>query len=136
MHIPESKSLILFDGVCNFCNASVNFIIERDLRNKFVFASLQSPLGQEILLKYDRATQSFDSLVLLENQHLYEKSTAALRIASSLKFPWNLFRIALILPTFARDPFYTLVANNRYRLFGRSETCRIPTAAEKDKILA
>lgn len=133
--IPENKSLILFDGVCNFCNASVNFIIDRDHQNQFVFASLQSPMGQEILKKHQKPLANFDSLVLIQNEMLYEKSTAALMIAKQLVLPWSLFQYFLILPKFFRDPFYNLIAKYRYRLFGKSEVCRIPTPAEKSKIL-
>ncbi|MFN7905092.1 MAG: thiol-disulfide oxidoreductase DCC family protein [Pseudobdellovibrionaceae bacterium] len=133
--IPENKSLILFDGVCNFCNASVNFIIDRDSQNQFVFASLQSHLGQEILKKHHKPLADFDSLLLIQNDLIYEKSTAALMIAQQLAFPWSLFRIFLFLPKFFRDPFYALIAKYRYNIFGKSEVCRIPTPTEKLKIL-
>src|SRR5689334_17102690 len=88
--IPEQKSLVLFDGVCNFCNAAVLFIVDRDPSERFVFAPLQSDVGQATL-KAHHCKPSLDSVVLVEHAHLYTCSTAALRIAKSLKWPWPIF---------------------------------------------
>ncbi len=133
--VPQDKKLILFDGVCNFCNSSVNFIIDRDVMNVFVFASLQSEIGQSVLKHFSKPLENYDSLILLDQGQISEKSTAALKIASDLCFPWNIFRLLLFFPSLLRDPLYIFIAKNRYRFFGRRQFCRLPTEAERKKIL-
>ncbi len=133
--LPPGKSLILFDGVCNFCNASVNFIIDRDQDDFFRLASLQSELGQQILKEHAKPLSDFDTLLLIQDGQIFEKSTAALMIARRLSFPWFLFTVFLVLPRWIRDPVYSLVAKNRYRLFGKSQICRLPTEKDRHKIL-
>lgn len=133
--IPQNKSLILFDGVCNFCNASVNFIIDRDLNDHFRMASLQSEFGQSVLREFSKPLSDFDTLLLLHEGKIFEKSTAALMIASKLRFPWFLLKIFLFLPNWLRDPFYLLVARNRYRLFGTADQCRLPSEKDRHKII-
>lgn len=131
---PTSPALILFDGVCNVCNASVTFIIDRDPAGRFRFASLQSAVGQEVLRKTGRPAAGFDSVVLVENGRFYEKSDAALRIARHLRgwrWAWG-FRFV---PKFLRNLVYDLIARNRYRWFGRRTTCRVPTAAERERFV-
>lgn len=141
LDLPESilkgqQALILFDGVCSLCNHSVDFIIRQDARNRFYFASLQSDLGQNILAAYGvKSRQDFKSLVLLEGKTIYQKSTAALRIAKHLKGLWSWLYVGIIVPRFLRDAIYTLVANNRYRWFGKRETCRLPSPEERSKFL-
>ncbi|HEY6172604.1 MAG TPA: DUF393 domain-containing protein, partial [Candidatus Kapabacteria bacterium] len=98
------NGIILFDGVCNFCNSSVNFIIDRDAANYFKFGALQSDEGQTLLKKHNQSTDSFDTLILIEGDGLYTRSTAALRIAKKLSGLWPLFYIFIILPKFLRDP--------------------------------
>ena len=131
------KYIVLFDGVCNFCNGAVNFIIDRDQQGKFAFASLQSEVGSEILKNYRLTTryQALDSIVLVKNNRVYVKSRAALEIAKELDGGWPLFYTFIILPPFIRDFFYDLLAKYRYKLFGKSETCRIPTADIRDRFL-
>ena len=131
----KNKKIILFDGVCNLCNSSVQFVIDRDLNNRFMFASLQSDFGQEVLKKHHLNTTDFDSIILLDQQKIYEKSSAALRIAKELKFPWNLLAIFLILPKFLRDIGYNYVAKNRYNWFGKQESCWLPTPELRSKFL-
>ncbi|WP_018933318.1 thiol-disulfide oxidoreductase DCC family protein [Gracilibacillus lacisalsi] len=128
------KRIILFDGVCNFCSSSVQFIIKRDPTLKFQFASLQSEKGQHLLTKH-RASQDMDSIVLLENDRVYTKSTAALRIAKELKGVYQLFAIFLIIPKPVRDIFYTILAKNRYRWFGKKDQCMIPKPEDKQRFL-
>lgn len=127
--------IILFDGVCNFCNSSVNFIIDRDSTNYFKFGALQSDEGQVLLKKHHQNTDSFDTLILIEGDALYTRSTAALRIAKKLSGLWPLFYVLLVTPKFLRDPIYNLIAKNRYKMFGKKDTCRLPTAEERAKFL-
>lgn len=119
---------ILFDGVCNLCNASVNFIIDRDTHNTFVFAALQSESGRKAIHAYKIAIpeNDYDSLILIKGEKVYKKSTAALKIARELSGLWPLFYIFILIPAPVRDVFYTLIARNRYKLFGRSDSCRLP----------
>jgi predicted DCC family thiol-disulfide oxidoreductase YuxK len=129
------SGIILFDGVCNFCNSSVNFIIDRDTTNYFKFGALQSDEGQVLLKKHNQRTDSFDTLILIEDDYLYTRSTAALRIAKKLSGLWPLFYVFIIIPKFLRDPIYNLIAKNRYKMFGKKDTCRLPTPEERAKFL-
>ncbi len=129
------NNIILFDGVCNFCDSSVNFIIDRDKKNIFKFAALQSEKGQEILEHFKLSKNDFDSFVFIENDTVFKKSSAALRIANKLGGLWKIFYPAIIIPRVVRDFFYSLIANNRYKLFGKKDSCRIPTPELKEKFL-
>ena len=126
--------ILLFDGVCNLCNSSVQFIIERDTEGIFKFAALQSELGQELLKKFGQDTTDFDTIVLVENDEFYTKSDAALRVAKSLKgIQWLwVFRFV---PRFIRDGVYSLISKNRYRWFGKEESCWLPTPDLKTRFL-
>ncbi|MER0438323.1 thiol-disulfide oxidoreductase DCC family protein [Emticicia sp. W12TSBA100-4] len=131
---------ILFDGVCNFCNASINFIIDRDSKGIFKFAALQSEIGQELLKEFglktsDSESRTFDSIVAIEGDKVYQKSDAALEIARRMDGIWKIFYVFKIIPTFLRNPIYDLVARNRYRIFGRTDACRIPTPELKARFL-
>lgn len=129
------NNIILFDGVCNFCDSSVNFIIDRDKKNIFKFAALQSEKGQEILDCFNLPNDDFDSFVLIENDKVFKKSSAALKIANKLGGFWKIFYPLIIVPKFLRDFLYSLIANNRYKLFGKKDACRIPTPELKQKFL-
>lgn len=129
------KGIVLFDGVCNFCNSSVNFIIDRDKNDYFRFTSLQSEEGIKILDHFGLDSTNLTTIILAEDDSYYMKSAAALRIAGRLKFPWNLFKVLLIVPSFIRNPVYDFIARNRYKWFGKSDTCRIPTESERKKFL-
>lgn len=131
----KEKKIILFDGVCNLCNSTVQFIIERDTKNVFLFSSLQSNFGQEILTRNNLNKNNFDSIILIDGDKIYQKSDAALRIAKEIKAPWSLFNHLLFLPKFLRDFGYDLIAKNRYKLFGKQESCWIPTSDLKSKFL-
>ena len=137
MMSDKNKSIILFDGVCNLCNSSVNFILKNDVKNQFKFASLQSDVAQQILLQYKVKNDKnhFDSVILIENDKLYDKSTAALRILRKLKFPFNKGWIFIVFPKFIRDHIYNLIAKNRYKWFGKKNVCRIPTKEELEVFL-
>lgn len=131
------QKIILFDGVCNLCNSSIQFVIERDDREIFAFASLQSEYGQELLQQFGLATQNFDSIVLVDaaNNTFFEQSDAALRIAKELRAPWRWLRVFLALPKALRDWCYKLIARNRYRWFGKTEQCWLPTPSLKKRFL-
>lgn len=117
----------MFDGVCNLCNSAVNFIIDRDKTHRFRFASLQSTTGQQLLKQYPLPDGPADSVVLIKEGRSYVKSDAALAIAQQLSGVWPLLAVFRIVPRFLRDAAYDLIAHNRYRLFGKSDACRIPT---------
>jgi predicted DCC family thiol-disulfide oxidoreductase YuxK len=137
MSIQEiPPALILFDGVCNLCNSSVDFIIRRDKKGVFKFASLQSTLGQQVLEKFQLSQDSFSSVILLKNGKIYQKSTAALLIAHELSGVWALLYGFMLVPALIRNAVYDWIARNRYRWFGKKETCRLPTPGEKSRFLA
>lgn len=126
--IAEGKKIILFDGVCNLCNGSVNFIIKRDKKDLFRYASLQSDIGQQLIKKHGIDTKQLDSILLIDSEtRYYYKSTAALNIARQLSGVYPLLSVFLILPRFLRDWIYDIIAKNRYRWFGKQESCMIPT---------
>ena len=131
----EGKSIIFFDGVCNLCNSSVNFIIKHDKKKQFLFASLQSDAAKEILLQYNSKKINLDSIVLLDNGKLFEKSTAALRISKHLNNGLFLLYIFIIIPTFIRDYLYNYIAKNRYKWYGKKDSCMIPTKDLKSRFL-
>jgi predicted DCC family thiol-disulfide oxidoreductase YuxK len=131
----QNYSIILFDGVCNFCNYWVNFIIDRDKQNIFKFAALQSEKGRELLDKFKLPKEDFDSFILISGDKTFIKSSAAFEIAKHLTGWPNLFSHLKILPRPFTDYIYNLVAKNRYKLFGKKNVCRMPSAAEKSKFL-
>lgn len=130
--IKGGKKIILFDGVCNLCNSSINFIIKRDKKDIFRYASLQSEIGKKLILEKNIDTSSLDSILLIDpNIAYYYKSTAALHIAKQLSGLYPLLSIFLILPKFFRDWIYNIIAKNRYKWFGKRESCMIPTTELK-----
>lgn len=131
----DKFKIILFDGVCNLCNSSVNFIIDNDHKNVFKFTSLQSEKGIDLLKKYDLLDKNIDSVILVENDKAYVKSDAALKIAKTLGGKYKLFYGLIILPAFIRNFFYDIIAKNRYKWFGKKDSCRIPTLELKSKFL-
>lgn len=134
--IPKDKQLILFDGVCNLCNSSVQYVINHDKENVFLFAPLQSEVGQKIISNFHIDTAKTDSILLYsEDAGIKHKSTAALKIASKLGFPRNLLGVFLIAPVFIRNWVYDFIAKNRYKWFGKRNECMIPTPELKSKFL-
>jgi predicted DCC family thiol-disulfide oxidoreductase YuxK len=129
------NQLVLFDGVCNLCNSSVDFIVRHDKKGVFKFASLQSDLGQQIMQKFNLPIQKYDSVLLIKKNKALKKSTAALEIARQLSGAWFLFYGFILVPAFIRNLVYDLIAQNRYRWFGKKETCRLPTLAERGRFL-
>lgn len=128
------SSIILFDGECNFCDHSVQFIIKRDLKAAFKFAALQSDIGKELTKKYG-VLENIDSIILVEDTKCYYKSSAALRIAKRLNGGWKLLYCLVLLPKPLRDYFYSYFAKNRYKWFGRKEICMIPTPDIRKRFL-
>jgi predicted DCC family thiol-disulfide oxidoreductase YuxK len=133
--METASSIVLFDGVCNLCNGAVQFIINRDRQGRFSFASLQSAAGQARLRQFGLSTETFDTFVLVEGGQAYTRSTAALRMARRLPGPWRLLYILMLVPRPVRDWAYGLVARNRYRLFGRRDSCMMPTPELRAKFL-
>lgn len=128
-------AIILFDGVCNFCNASVNFVIRHDQHDRFRFAPLQSALGQALQEQYQLDPNTLSTFILVDNGKAYTKSTAALKVARRLGFPVNLGYLFIILPPFLRNAVYDLVAKNRYKWFGKKETCMVPDERVRRKFI-
>lgn len=128
-------AIVLFDGVCNFCNGSVNFIIERDAEGYFKFAPLQSEAGERLTIEHGIDTSDTDSIILVEDERVCTYSTAALRIAKRLDGIWSWFYVLIVIPKPVRDVFYKLFARYRYRLFGKRDTCMMPTADVRARFL-
>lgn len=136
--MPDSQndiSIILFDGVCNFCNSSVNKIIKYDKKNKFKFAALQSDTGKKILEKHAIDSTKIDSIILIENDNAFIKSTAVLKIAKHLSGLYPIAYGFIIIPAFVRNIVYNFIARNRYKWFGKKNSCMIPTAEVKEKFI-
>lgn len=135
--MTKAQSVVLFDGVCNFCNGTVRFIIERDPDARFGFAPLQSNVARELLAGHGYAAAvDPDTVLLVEDGKVYERSTAALRIARRLRGPTRLAYAFVVVPRFVRDAVYRLIARNRYRWFGKSEECMVPTPSVRSRFLA
>ena len=131
----QIQSVIFFDGLCNLCNGAVQFIIERDTNNVYHFASLQSDFAKNELSKFDIDTAQMNSFILLENGKIYQRSTAALRVAKKLNGLWPLLYVFIIVPPFIRNAVYNYIAKNRYKWFGKQESCWVPTPELKSKFL-
>lgn len=129
------KPIILFDGVCNLCDSAVQFIIRRDKKNTFLFASLQSEMGQRILAQYNFPGDELNSFILVENNKAYTRSTGALKVVKKLKGLWPLLYGFMIVPKFIRNWVYNWVGRNRYKWFGKKEECMIPTPELKARFL-
>jgi predicted DCC family thiol-disulfide oxidoreductase YuxK len=132
---PSGTAVVLFDGVCNLCNASVNFIIDRDPAGHFKFAALQSEAASGMLAPCGPSGEALSSVVLLEEGRCYERSAAALRIARRLSGAWPLLYAFVVVPRPLRDAVYDWVARNRYRWFGKRDACRLPTPELRARFL-
>jgi predicted DCC family thiol-disulfide oxidoreductase YuxK len=130
-----NHAIILFDGVCNFCNSRINFIIRHDKRDYFRFAALQSEAGKKILAENHFTTFTLDSFLLVEGGKIYDRTTAALRIAKKLNGLWPVFYAFIIVPPFIRDIVYKIIAKNRYKWWGKKESCMIPSPEVRAKFL-
>jgi len=128
------KGTVLYDGDCAFCNWSVQFIIRRDAQAYFVFAALQSDVGQALLRQYN-IDLNINSIVLIENSQHNTESTAALKIARHLRGIYPVLSLLLAIPRFVRDPVYCFIAKNRHRWFGQIDMCEIPSNEERSRFL-
>ncbi|RST72743.1 thiol-disulfide oxidoreductase DCC family protein [Siminovitchia acidinfaciens] len=129
------NSIVLFDGICNFCDASVQFIIKNDPKGNFRFASLQSDIGQKLLKEYN-VPADVDSIVLIENDKAYCKSAAALKICRHLNGLWKIAYTFIIIPAPLRNLVYDLIARNRYKWFGKKESCILPSPEVQSRFLS
>ncbi len=125
----------MFDGVCNFCNSSVNFIIRNDKKDYFRFTPLQSEIGIKISEKYNLDSGNLKSVILVDKGKIYTKTTAALRIAKQLSGAWPALYVFIIVPAPIRDVIYNIIAKNRYKWWGEKESCMIPTPDVRKKFL-
>jgi predicted DCC family thiol-disulfide oxidoreductase YuxK len=140
--VTETQPLVIYDGVCNFCNASVNFLLSRDSHSVFKFTHWQSPLGQVFLSNYQhtypKPIEFNSTIVLIEGNQIYIESDAALMISRRLSPSWVFKPISYVgwlLPSIIRDSAYKFIAKVRYSIFGKTDTCRIPSSAEKKRFL-
>lgn len=128
-------AIVLFDGVCNFCNGSVNFIIAHDKAGYFKFAPLQSEIGEELMTKHGIDKAETDSVILIEDEKAYTHSTGALRVARKLDGIWSWAYVFRFVPRPIRDLCYKTFAKYRYRLFGRQDACMMPTPEIRARFL-
>jgi predicted DCC family thiol-disulfide oxidoreductase YuxK len=133
--MPSEAPIVLFDGICNFCNGMVNFLIKQDKKKIFRFAALQSGAAQNLLAQYNLAKTDFDSFLLLDKGKVYKYSTAALRLGNRLPWYWKWTQLFWIIPEFIRDGVYRFIAKNRYNWFGKKEACMIPTPEMQSRFL-
>lgn len=131
----STQPIILFDGVCNFCNGAVNFTIKRDKSKIIKFAPLQSEAGRRLTTQYGLPENDMRSFLFIENGKMYNRSTAALRVCRYLKGLWPLMYGFIIVPAFIRNAVYDFIARNRYKWFGQKDECMIPTADVRGRFL-
>ena len=132
---PVKHPVILFDGVCNLCSSTVQFVIKRDTKNIFQFASLQSDFGNSVLQKFTLPADTFNTFILYKDGKIYTKSTGALLVAKQLSGVLPLLYAFIIVPSFIRDGVYDVITRNRYRWFGKKKECWIPSPMLKNKFL-
>ena len=133
----QNHGIVLFDGFCNYCSGWINFIMKHDGKDYFRFATLQSEISKKLLEEKNISTVNLpDSVILIENEKIFYRSDAGLRIQRKLNFPFPIFYSLIIFPRFIRDGIYDWIANNRYKWFGKKSACRVPvTEKEKKKFL-
>jgi len=129
------QPIILFDGVCNFCNSAVNFTIKKNAKSNIFFAPIQSEAGQKILKQYDLPADDMQSFVFVDKGKAYKQSTAALKVCRYLRGLWPLCYGLIIVPLFIRDGIYNWIAKNRYKWFGLRQECMIPSPEVKQRFL-
>ncbi|MFT5077566.1 MAG: putative DCC family thiol-disulfide oxidoreductase YuxK [Planctomycetota bacterium] len=135
MGVEKKQSIILFDGVCNLCNSSINFVIKRDKKDEFRFTALQEEPGISLLKHHHIDTKDTDSIILIENDTVYVKSSAALRVSRKLSGAWPLMYGFMIVPAFIRNGVYDYIAKNRYKWYGKQDSCMIPNPELNNKFL-
>ena len=127
------NATLIFDGVCNFCNGFVDFVIKQDPKKNIQFTASQEKTGKKLLKQFK--IKKYESLILVEGDHYCQKSTATLRLLKHLRFPWPLLYVFIIIPTFIRDAMYNIIGKHRYQWFGKRTTCRVPTKEEQSRFL-
>jgi predicted DCC family thiol-disulfide oxidoreductase YuxK len=135
LQMENINHIILFDGVCNLCNGAVQFVIKRDKEAKFKFASLQSPAGQALLRQYNLPVDHFYSFVYIRKDQILQRSSAALYVLRDLGSIWKFMYGFIVVPKFIRDFVYNSIARYRYKLFGKRDSCMIPTLDLKKRFL-
>jgi predicted DCC family thiol-disulfide oxidoreductase YuxK len=133
--ISTDKKIILFDGVCNLCNRTVQFVLKRDAKAQFVFGSLQGRAGSDLLGQLNLPSDTYNSFLLIENDTFYTRSSAVLRVLRYLGRGWQVAYLFMLLPKGVRDGLYNWIARNRYRWFGRSPTCMVPEPRWRNRFL-
>ena len=131
----DNRYLVIFDGVCNFCNGAVNFIIERDPYGKFAFTPMQSEFAQETLRSHRITSVDADTIILVKDGKTFVRTKAALEIARDLTGYWYLLNVFRVIPPPVRDWFYRIFARNRYKLFGKANSCMMPTPDVKNRFI-
>jgi len=129
------QKIVLFDGVCNLCNGSVNFLIKQDKKGVLKFASLQSDYAKKMIPKDVLNRENLDTIIFYNDGKFYDRSSAVLKICKALGGRYYVFLVGYLIPRFIRDGLYRFIANNRYKWFGKKEQCRIPTADLKERFL-
>jgi len=135
MQVDNEKGIVLFDGVCHLCDGAVRFILKRERAAELKFAPLQSDSGKSLLQKYGYSPNYLDGLILIESNRAHDRSSACLRIAGKLNFPWRLLFPLLIIPKPLRDFIYGIIASVRYRWFGKKESCSLPQGEDQARFL-
>ncbi len=133
--LQNNRQIVIFDGVCNFCNGAVNFIIKRDESGVFTFVPMQSDIAKELMEKFHVDAVGMETFILIKKDHVFIKSDAALEICTGLSGLWPYLTKAKIIPSFIRDFLYTVFARNRYFLFGKKDQCMIPSEEVKARFL-
>jgi predicted DCC family thiol-disulfide oxidoreductase YuxK len=134
--LPATRPIVLFDGVCNFCNGTVQFVLQHDKLGNVQFASLQSDAGQSLLQHFGLPLHHFDSFVVVHHNAYYTQTDAVVQLLKNMGGYWTpLGRVLAIVPRFIRNAVYNLIANNRYRIWGKKETCMLPTPAQRSRFI-
>lgn len=132
---PPRDKIIFFDGICVLCNNTVDFLIRHDKMQRLKFASLQSDIAKQLIPGEMLIKSNAETVIFFDRQKIYTHSEAILRIMGNLPFPYNMLLVFMVIPTFLRDMAYNFIAKKRYRWFGKRESCRLPDAASKGRIL-
>ncbi|MGM0805066.1 MAG: thiol-disulfide oxidoreductase DCC family protein [Bacillota bacterium] len=130
-----TTAVLLFDGVCNLCNGSVQFILKHEKSEKLKFSAIQSEAGQKLLSQYSIDPEQTNSVILISDEGVYTESDAVAKVAEFLKFPYNTGKYMKVVPRQIRNVFYKKVASNRYKWFGQKESCMIPTPDLRNRFL-
>jgi predicted DCC family thiol-disulfide oxidoreductase YuxK len=133
--VDRRPAIILFDAMCVLCSANAQFVLRHDRRRRFRLASMQSEVGAELFTRHGIDPSDPDTILVVDGDRVLRDSDAVLAIYSALGWPWRAARWFRAVPRAVRDPLYRLVARNRYRLFGRRETCWVPSPADRDRVL-